>query len=58
MRGNASLLAMRADRDRDAQLGKLMCLTRAVVVDIILFRRNFAAGIIGRKLGRRIMLRH
>ena len=35
-----------------------MCLTRAVVVDIILFRRNFAAGIIGGKLSRRIMFGH
>ena len=58
MRGDAGFLAMRTDRNRHAKLGKLMCLTRAVVVDIVFLRRDFAACIVRRKLGRRIMLGH
>ena len=58
MRRDTRFLTMRTDGDRHAKLGKLMCLTRAVIVDIVFLRRDFAACIVRRKLGRRIMLGH
>ena len=47
MRCYSGLLTMRADSHGHTQLGELMRFAGAIIVDIVLFRCNFAARIVG-----------